>query len=203
MANNTAISNNDKISKFLTAIEKYADIQKEKINNEVEEFKKAEIKKASDEGLKDAYALIQREMAASRTNIFSEMAKRENSGKKEIFKKRSRIMAEVFEKAKAKLQEYTSTEQYKSLLLEDAKEISDFFGNKTVVLYLNTKDMAFSDRLTSLFTGKCSAETANDIVIGGIRALCEETQTVIDKSLDTKLESQKQWFISNSGLKVL
>lgn len=203
MSNNTNMSDNDKTSKFLTAIEKYADRQKEKINNEVEEFKKAEIKKASDEGLKDAYALIQREMAASHTSISSEMAKREDSGKKKIFKKRSEIMAEVFEKAKIKLQEYTSTDKYKDFLLEDAKEISDFFGNKTVVLYLNKKDMALSGKLTSLFTGKCSAETANDIVIGGIRALCEETQTVIDKSLDTKLESQKQWFISNSGLKVL
>lgn len=203
MANSTTISDNDKTSKFLTAIEKYADRQKEKINREVEEFKNAEIKKASDEGLKDAYALIQREMAASRTKISSEMAKREESGKKKIFQKRSEITASVFEKAELELQKYTSTDEYKKLLLNDAKEIADFFGNKSIVLYLNKKDICMSDKLIALFTGKCSVKTANDISIGGIRALCEETQTVIDKTLDTKLESQKQWFFSNSGLKVL
>ena len=83
MANNTANKSleGEKTSKFLAAIQKYADEQKDNINNEVEQFKAEELKKATDEGLQDAYNLIHKEMDAMRTAISSEMAKRGEDGK--------------------------------------------------------------------------------------------------------------------------
>ena len=79
---------NDKTGNFLNAIQKYADEQKHKIESEVERFKREELKKAEDEGLKDAYVLIQKEMGAMRIGISSEMAKREEKSKQALYQKR-------------------------------------------------------------------------------------------------------------------
>lgn len=199
-ANNTPTG--DKTSKFLTAIQKYADEQRDKINSEVEQFKQAELKKAADDGLKDAYTLIHKEMDAMRTSISSEMAKYEAQGKAVLFKKRSEITADVFDRAKAKLEEFTLSDKYKEQLISDAKDIADYFGESSVTLYLRSKDMEFSDKLTSLFNGSCTAQAGSDIFVGGIRAVCYDSKIMIDKTLDTKLEEQKEWFYQNSGLKV-
>lgn len=199
-ANNSP--NQEKTSKFLNAIQKYADEQKAQINNEVEQFKAEEIKKATDESLQDAYVLIHREMDAMRVAISSDIAKRTEQGKQVLFKKRADISADVFAKAKEQLKEFTNSEKYQAQLMADAKAAADFFGNNTVVLYVRSADAQYTDKLTAYFTGECSVQTAADITIGGFRAVCTTTRTMIDKTLDTKLEAQKDWFHKNSGLKV-
>lgn len=205
MANNTANKSleGEKTSKFLAAIQKYADEQKDNINNEVEQFKAEELKKATDEGLQDAYNLIHKEMDAMRTAISSEMAKRGEDGKAVLFKKRAAITNEVFEKAKEQLKQFTSSEKYEAQLLANAKEIADFFGEQSVTVYVRKQDMQYEDKILKYFTGKCTVQSATDINVGGLRAVCTDTLTMIDKTLETKLEAQKTWFYQNSGLKVL
>ena len=49
---------------FLKAIEKYAEEQRNKIRFESESFKLKELENAESDGIREAYSLIQREMAA-------------------------------------------------------------------------------------------------------------------------------------------
>lgn len=193
----------EKSSKFLDAIQKYADKQREKINDEVQSFKEAELKKAEDDGLRDAYNLIHKELAVRQIAISSEMAKEEDLGRSKIYARRTEITKEIFDSAKKKLSDFTSSDEYKAQLQKDAKEIANFFGNNDVVLYVSSKDAEFAKQLLNIFGGKGEINIANDIVIGGIRAVCTQTQTMIDKTLDSNLELQKEWFYKNSGLKVL
>lgn len=192
----------DKSSKFLDAIQKFADEQRDKINNEVQQFKAAQLKNAEDDGIKDAYTLIHKEMEAMNISISSEMAKREEKGKAEIYKRRNDITAEVFTEAKKQLKNFTSSEAYVKQLEQDIKEIASFFGNKRVVLYVHEADKALCQTFLSFFTGTCSIEAAKDICIGGVKAICPDDHTMVDKSLDTKLDAQKDWFYKNANLKV-
>ncbi|MEE0264518.1 MAG: hypothetical protein UD936_02730, partial [Acutalibacteraceae bacterium] len=60
MANEKPSNNNysENESKFLSAIEKYAEQQREALISETELFEKQAMQKAEEEGLRDAYNLI-------------------------------------------------------------------------------------------------------------------------------------------------
>lgn len=197
-------NSNEKTGNFLNAIQKYADEQKHKIESEVERFKREELKKAEDEGLKDAYVLIQKEMGAMRTGITSEMAKREEKSKQALYQKRMEIVEDVFHKASQKLLSYTKTQEYAQLLKKSAQEIAACFEGKPCVLHIRKEDEALQDALLSCFPpSACTIEHDSSIKLGGVTGSCESMGIVVDQTLDTKLKDQLEWFLQNSGLRVV
>lgn len=197
------MENANKTNNFLNAIEKYAEQQKQQMATEVEEFKAAELKKAEDEGLKDAYNIIQSEIAAKRTSITSEFARREHECKVELFTRRKEMTEEIFSKVKQKLLDYTSTSEYKDKLFESAKQIAKLVGNNKCVMYLRQNDMQYSAELANLFDGEITAEAAKDIEIGGVKVFCKSMNIIADETLDSKLNLQINWFAENCSLKVV
>lgn len=204
MANEKPSNNNysENESKFLSAIEKYAEQQREALISETELFEKQAMQKAEEEGLRDAYNLIHKEQDAMKSAIAADMAKKESEGNLLIFKKRQQITKQIFEKAAKKLQEYTKTKAYYEKLVAYAKECAEFFDNATVEICLSKQDMQYSDDITKLFKGECTVKEVTDIIIGGLRVYCPERQIAVDKTLDTKLEEQREWFYINSDLQV-
>ena len=77
--NDAMITNN-----FLNAIHKYAEKQKEEIKNDIEKRKAEELKQVEDESLKEAFELIQAQVAREKLNMTSELAKREQDSRKHI-----------------------------------------------------------------------------------------------------------------------
>ena len=71
------MANEEKLAKFHQAITHYALEQRQKIEEEVADFKKKELQEAEDEVLVESYHLIQKEMADMRGRISREMAQRE------------------------------------------------------------------------------------------------------------------------------
>lgn len=189
-------------SKFLSAIEKYAKQQRDALISETELFEKQALQKAEEEGLRDAYNLIHREQDAMKAAIAADMAKKEAEGNLVIFKKRQQITHEVFEKAKAKLQKYVKTPAYQNKLIAYAKECADFFKDSTVEICLSKQDIKYADKISKVFKGDTAVKEVSDILIGGLRVYCPERQIAIDKTLDTKLEEQREWFYINSSLQV-
>lgn len=196
------MSADTKTGNFLNAIQKFADEQKHLIRSEVEKFKAEELKKAEDEGIKDAHALIQKEMASMRTGIAGELARKEDEGKQQLYKRRSEMVDEVFQKAQKKLENYTKTEKYKTLLMQSAAEAAKYFANDEVTVYIKQDDMPLKSDIEKSFDNKCSVKAVSDICIGGLKAQCESRGIVVDFTLDTKLENQREWFLQNSKLKV-
>lgn len=196
------MSPDTKTGNFLNAIQKFAEEQKHQIRSEVEKFKDEELKKAEDEGIRDAHALIMKEMASMRAGIAGELAKKEDEGRQKLYKRREEMVSEVFQKAKNKLLEYTKTDEYKSALKANAKETAEFFGDAEYVVYLKSDDMPMQSELSNIFGNNCSFKTASEILIGGLKAQCDEKGIVVDFTLDTKLENRKGWFLQNSKLKV-
>ncbi len=196
------MSPDKKTGNFLNAIKKYADQQKHQIRSEVEKFKAEELKKAEDEGIRDAHALIQKEMASMRAGITGELAKKEDEEKRKLYQRREEMVEDVFSKATDKLLKYTETAQYKEYLKKSATEAAGYFGNDEVIVYLKDGDMRLEAELSEILGNKCSIEAASDIIIGGLKAQCIQKGIVVDFTLDTRLENQREWFLKNSKLKV-
>jgi vacuolar-type H+-ATPase subunit E/Vma4 len=191
-----------KTDNFLKAIEKYAEEQRTKMKSEAEVFKAKEMNRAEEEGLKEAYTMIQKKMSEINNQISSELSRAETASKKRIFLKRREIEDEVFAKAEKKLIEYTATDKYVSKLQKSAENISKVLDADDVILYVKEKDMAHKQKLIKAFGRKCEVAVSDDIKLGGITGLSRSLGMIADETLDSRLAEQHEWFCENSGLKV-
>ena len=205
---------------FLKAIEKYAEEQRNKIRFESESFKKKELEKAETEGIREAYTLIQREMAAIRTEISSQLSRDEMASRKKIFEKRNKMTENVFEKVTQRLVEFTKTADYEKLMLESVKKIAQALKADDVIFFIKESDLKFADKIKvaytaerlkdkkladkikSAFSPSCEVKSSKEIKIGGITGRSASLGLIADETLDTKLDGQREWFYQNSGLRV-
>lgn len=192
-----------KTDNFLKAIEKYAEAQRTKIQSEAEDFKEKELNKAEEEGLREAYVLIQKEMSDIRMRVAAEFSKAENASRRKNFIRRGEIEQEVFAEAREKLLEYVKTDRYIESLGKSAALISEKLDSDDVVIKISNRDVELKDNILKVFSGrKCEIQTSDDIVIGGMTGQSRSLGLLIDETLDTRLEEQHEWFCENSGLKV-
>lgn len=193
----------EKASAFLEAINKYAEQQRKEIEAEVEQFEAQELKKAEVEVLTDAYTLIQQEMTQMRKEVAKEISHEELESKRNLFLRRQKITEEVFEKAKGKLLAYTKTDTYPSLLEGYVFSIAKILKKPGSILWVKEEDLVYADRLQTAFGLPCQVRADDTILIGGVRGSNQEMGLVADETLDAKLEKQHEWFLANSGLRVV
>lgn len=196
------MNESQKTSSFLRAINKYAKEQSDAIKLEVEEFKKQEIENATKEGIKDAYALIQKESSSKKAVIVSDLARREQESRKKLFIKRNEIVEKVFADAKEKLLNFTKTDEYTDYIKESIKNIAEAFKGEACIIYVKECDMDKAE-LIKEYIANCDIVCDNAIKLGGIKGYCEKLSIIADNTLDTKLKDQRIWFTENSGLKVV
>ena len=123
----------EKTSKFLEAMNKYAEEQRNKLSQEAERIKEAEKIRVEDEILQDAYHLIRREMSEMRIAISSDRAKKEMESRKRLFDKRKEIIKSVFDAARRELSNFVKTEQYIEFLKKSASEMGNLLKTGEVV----------------------------------------------------------------------
>lgn len=191
-----------KTDNFLKAIEKYAEEQRSKIQSEAEDFKEREISKAEDEGLKEAYVLIQKKMTDIRTRIASELSRAENASRKKTFTRRQEIEQQVFADAEKKIIAFTKDEKYLSRLQESVRKIAGVLTAEDVVLSVRKEDLRFESELKNAFGRACQVEASDEIRLGGVIGMSRSMGMLADETLDSKLDEQHDWFCESSGLRV-
>ena len=194
---------NNKTDNFLKAINKYSKLERQQIQNDIETVRAEELKKAEANGKKMARDFIAKEYSAVKTAVTGQYAVKNLEAQGKVYKKREEITNSVFEKAFAKLKDFTSTPQYKDLLIKSAKEIADIFKENSCVIFISENDNKFAQDIKAQFSGEVTVENDVAIKIGGIKGFCKDLKIVADNTLDSKLNSQKDWFTENSGLKVM
>jgi V/A-type H+-transporting ATPase subunit E len=191
-----------KESKFLDAINRYAEQQKAKITAEIEEYTAQKIEQATDSGLRDAYELIRHNVSVRKAALMKDAAQQEYAMRSALFEEREAIRSEVFGKAAEKLAAYTKTDDYHTALIHSAEEIAALLEGEACIVSLKESDLRFSDEIIDVIP---NAEVQADakIIIGGMRVFCPSKHIEADDTLDTKLAEQKRWFAEHSGLKVV
>ena len=201
------LTQEEKLSKFMLAINEYAQEQHDKIMREVEAQNAIELEKAEKEFREESYKTIQRRTGEVRSTISRELAEKESTGKKALLARRNAIENEVFERAAAKLEEFTKTDAYKTYLRRAAIEAKKTFikcGEEhmaSTVIYIRDRDKKCSPLIKTAF-GDCTVKVDPNIVLGGLRAENAEIGRVLDVTLDVNLEQQHEWFAEHSGLTI-
>lgn len=195
--------NDDKKNKFYMAINHYAEEQRKKIEAEIDAYKQKELADAESEVLLESYRMIQREMAQMRNGIAREMAQREMDARRGLLIKREEMSRKVFERAAQQLTEFSQSDKYGEFLEASARRLKKAVRGKGTVLFLGEKDKKYEDLVRKAFGEDCPVQTDAAIRLGGLRAVNAASGVMADDSLDTRLESQHEWFEEHSGMAVI
>ncbi len=192
----------EKVSKFLLAINQYAEQQRQKILDEVNQYIEQELKKAENEVLNDVYHLIQKETADMRNQIRMQLSRKEMEAKKKLTAHRNELTADVFHQAEDRLRAFTSSLDYEAFLTEAAKRLAAVLTAQDTVLRLRQEDMAHSDAVRKAFGGDVAVVPTGAIRLGGILGESVSLGLIADETIDSRLDAQHEWFAEHSGLSV-
>ena len=193
----------EKKDKFSAAINHYAEEQRQKIEQEIADYKKKELEETELQVLTECYHLIQDEMAQMRVRISHENAIREIESRRRLLQRRTEITAEVFSKVKENLKAFTAGKEYLAFLQKTARQFAETFGRQGVVIQLKPGDAQYELAVREAFGAGCKFQMDASIEIGGMKAFHPEMGIFADETLDTLLADQYGWFESNSGMTVV
>ena len=89
------------------------------------------------------------------------------------------------------------------MLRRSVAETAERLPADGTVFYLSAADMEkHAAALRDVCPAGSSLAAADDIRIGGVRAVNQKAGLLIDDTLDSKLELQRDWFTRESGLTV-
>lgn len=192
----------NKSSNFLNAIKKYNEEERAKVVFEAEEKKREAVKKAEEKGKADADKYIKKIITAEKSEITGEYAVKNLKAQGEVFKVRDKMVKEVFKRCEEKLVSFTAAPEYKDKLLSLAKEVAGAFNNNSCIVYVKEDDLKFENDIKSVFPGDVEVQSDVKIRIGGLKGYCKDMNIVADNTLDSKLESKREWFVDNIDLKI-
>lgn len=193
------MAQDDRVSKFVTAITREAEEQRQRIEQETKDFIASEMEKAEMEALNDSYKMIQRAVSNIRADVGSQLSSKMMENRRALLARREEILEEVLGKAGERLVAFTQTADYAAFLTASAKKALAVLRTEKPTVYLRSADKAREAEITAAI-GPCRFEEDASIRLGGLRMTDAAGKIAVDDTLDTRLAAQRTWFQQNSGL---
>ncbi|MFR4948717.1 V-type ATP synthase subunit E [Thomasclavelia spiroformis] len=183
-------------------IERLASLEEEKILAEAKELEAEAYQQIKAEAKKDADALLAKELVEISSNASVEASLSQEEKTKKLVETREAYVAEIFKEAKNRLNEFVNSDDYKTYLIKHMEKISSLYQMSDSILKLRQNDIKYADDLVKAYGIDLTVEVSDEIKIGGFIIENKATNVVVDESLDTALENQKEWFYKTSGLMI-
>ncbi len=193
-------NSDEKVSKFVQAITAYAEEQRQRIHQEVEDFKAERLMQAEQQVLADVYELIQKERTQLRSQASREISRRELEARKKLLSKRQGMMDAVFAAAEEQIAAFAASPDYAAFLQASLQAMSRRLPAEGTVYQLATRDAGHVQALAALCPEGSRVELSDDIRLGGLRGVNAAAGLLADDSLDARLDEQRDWFETTSGL---
>ena len=177
-----------------------ASAEAQKLLDQAKEYKDNAMKKAEDEVLQELYGKIQDEVAEIRTSSTQSVSKKETQERQNLLLRREEITKAVFDQVRRRLLDFTKTPAYTDLMVELSKELATRCPMEGTVVMLRRDDYHLASRLGDYFGKNCRILADESIRIGGLKVMNQSSGIFMDETLDSRLEDQKPWFYSHSGL---
>lgn len=184
-------------------IERLASLEEEKILAEAKELEAEAYQQIKAEAKKDADALLAKELVEISSNASVEASlSQEEKTKKFTLRQKKLMLQKIFKEAKNRLNEFVNSNDYKTYLIKHMEKISSLYQMSDSILKLRQNDIKYADDLVKAYGIDLTVEVSDEIKIGGFIIENKATNVVVDESLDTALENQKEWFYKTSGLMI-
>ena len=194
----------EKLSKFLQAINEYSEKQRNTILKELDEQNDIEMERAEKETVQDVYRLIQIQASDLRSGISRDLSAKELEIRRGLLTRRTEIEKQVFAEAANHLLEFASMPEYEGFLAERVREAASAFASapEDTVFRVRQGDEVFADAIRKAYGSKCDVKTDSFIKIGGVLAENQTLGRAVNATLDSRLEEQREWFRQQSGMQL-
>ncbi len=191
------INEQEKLSKFIEAVNDEIDTQIEQILKEAEEEKEVIISAA----IENSDATVKGQLSArtkkAENKFAREISAAEFSAKKEVLIYRDELIEKVFSSVAEKLLAYKNSDDYVDTLV---KKIVMLSIEEEAEIMLSPADMKYADILAKAVKSEKVKFIADDnIKIGGVSVYLINSGIIIDKTFDLALEEQKSIFVSSNA----
>lgn len=180
-------------------IEQAAKITEETLLQEAADLEQQACDKIRNEVKNEVAHKMKKEMAQLSTNASMNKSLKQTKRKHQLLKKREQYVTEIFTEAKEKLIAFTKLEEYKYHVLQRVKLVSEQYQMDNVILYVRQEDLHFKEDIIKAYGSEIEITSNTTIGIGGFIIENKAEGIVLDESLDTVLENQKEWFYQTSG----
>lgn len=188
---------NEKLQKFISAVNEEIDVKVSKLLDEAESEKKSIISAAKAESESTAEKYLASAQRKTGSKYVRDISRAELEMKKSILRRREELSAKVFEAVEKRIAEYRQTNAYadglvKTLLLMNV-------GNGAEIR-LAPEDMKLAEALKKVVRAENVTFTPDSsIKLGGLSVYSKEKGTVVDKTFDLAVEEQKSSFVNSNA----
>ena len=180
------------------------------IKDEIEKISSAEEKEIEQEAYNqlrgeaeiDAKHQLDKELAEISSKASIEASAQLEERLKKLVEKREEYVQTIFTEVKNKLVEFVNSSNYLEYLTSHVKAVSDEYQMTDCVLCVRKEDLKYADDLKKAYALPIEVEEGQQIQLGGFIIENKATNVVVDESLDSNLEAQKDWFYKTSGLMI-
>lgn len=195
------LERDERIAKFLDAIEKDAQERRRQIEAQVDKANAEALERAKAAAQAQAQQLIRKELYKRRVAVNQKFAKEAASLRAALAGRRTEIADKVFQDAGQSLCAFTEKPEYNAFLSESAARCAALLPQgEAAVLLVREADLTLADALRAAFGRPCEVRADDSIRIGGLKASCEAKGLVADDTLDNRLQNQRGWFLEHAGL---
>jgi len=190
------LEQDERIAKFLDAIDRDAQERRRQIEAQVDQANAEALERAKAEAQAQAQQLIRKELYKQRVAVNQKFAKEAASLRTALAGRRTEIADQVFLEAEQSLRAFTEKPEYQAFLSGSAARCAALLPQGES----READIPLADALRAAFGRPCEVRADASIRIGGLKASCEAKGLVADDTLDNRLQNQHGWFLEHAGL---
>ena len=181
---------------FMTMSEEIKNESQQTINDILAEVKSIEDQAMASikmEAKKNADMRLKQELDDIHSQAASEISELNSQRMKKLIRKRDEYVESIFAEVLKELKLFTESKDYRAYLENKAKQAgkSQFMN---AVIYVREEDLQYTDLINVLL------QSSENIHIGGMIIEDQQSDLVLDETLEFALKTQKEWFNKNSGL---
>lgn len=195
------LEQDDRIAKFLDAIDKDARERRRQIEAQVDQANEEALRRAEAAAQEQAQQLTGKELYKRRVSLNQRFAREAAALRAALASRRTEIADQVFADAARELSAFAAKPEYKQFLVESAARSAAALPRKeAAVLFVREADLSCAEALRAAFGRDCEVRADASIRLGGLKAACETKGLVADDTLDSRLQNQRGWFLEHAEL---
>ena len=161
-------------------------VQKQEILNEIKEQINQLQTKTTQETLKKAEQELKLETEKAIHKKNEEISKVNLENKKIIIEKRKELTAQMYENVKGLILDFVKTADYENWLIKQIKAAKEILSGDNLVVYISANDEALKQSIIEKTNVK--VEIDEEISLGGCKTINLDKRTLVDDTLQKKLE---------------
>jgi len=117
-----------------------------------------------------------------------------------LIKERTFMTNIVFHSVLDKIYQFITSKKYEDLMVEKLEKVNKIAKGKHVQFTISDRDTHLPGLIKDICKESNEVIKSAQLHLGGFEATIEKDGIVIDETIDSKLEEQKEWFYKNSKL---